>query len=415
MASKSPLSSTIDRLLESIDENAIEPLIRYLRSCTKKSQIDYDDLIEILRDMDLPKEQYETVLSVLGDYVLDHSVESINSLPPAFEPFNQIDSIDEINITETVPSISSNSIDSIRLYIKQVSQLRILSLEEELECGKKLAKAKKAEEVLSIAKENGQILPMETIAALKKTISIGERAKELLIERNLMTVIGIAKKYINSGMHFGDLIQEGNIGLLRAVERYDYRKGYRFNTYASWWIKQGIQRSNMNNRSIRLPANLYELLKKLNKTTTNLVQELGREPSYREIADAANVSERTVISAFKHASPILSLDTPISSSTDYGPTIEYFVPDKEDHNPGYWTEQSDLRRHLNDLMGDLTVREDCILRLRFGMEDGYPYTLEEIGKELSYTRERVRQIESGALKKLDTPGAKKVLTGFLSS
>ena len=414
MGENRPLYELTERIAASVDRKAVLPLIRFLGRSGRI--IDTEDLNDLMMEIDLSPDQLELVSSVVGDYLLELSGKAAAGPPPPPGPPDAAADAEAESGEAEGPDPAPEAMDSIRFYMNEVSELKVLSLEEELQCGEQIARGRRAGELLEKAGVRDQGIPDDVLRELEGTVSAGERAKELLIERNLSTVIAIAKKHRSSGVSLGDLIQEGNIGLIRAAERYDYRKGYRFNTYASYWIRQGIQRGIANSsRTIRLPFNAIESGRKITGTSSLLTQELGREPTPAEIAEAMGTDERTVQAAIRSAEPVVSLDAPVQTDDASALPFRTFLPDTADHDPGPAAERNDLRRRLDHIMRGLTVREDCVIRLRFGMEDGCAHTLEEIGTELGLTRERVRQIEKGALNKLGTPEAKQAMESFLRS
>ncbi len=410
MTENRSLEGAIERIAASADSKTLRPLVRFLKRSGR--EIDMEDLEDLLLETDLTADQQALIYSAVGEWIPGQEDGTSSGRIP--DPSGEASHGEVLNTVRRGPLLTPA--DPVRIYMNQVSEYRVLSLEEELRCGEQIARGRKAAKLLDTAKDLGQAVPEESVPALERAVSEAGRARELLIERNLLTVIAIAKKYLYSGMSLGDLIQEGNIGLMRAVDRYDYRKGYRFNTYASYWIRQGIQRGIANcSRTIRLPGNIIESIKKVSRAESALAQTLGREPTAAEIAGAMGTAERTVTDILRRTEPVISLDAPFPGS--YGSSLPAgaFLPDRTDHDPAPATERDALRGHLTRLMGGLTVREDCMVRLRFGMEDGFAHTLEEVGTEFGLTRERVRQIEKGALDRLGTPGAKQDLRGFLKS
>ncbi len=273
--------------------------------------------------------------------------------------------------------------DPVKMYLKDIGKVPLLKPEEEVELAKKMAAG-------------------------------DETAKHKLSESNLRLVVSIAKRYVGRGMLFLDLIQEGNFGLMKAVEKFDYTKGYRFSTYATWWIKQSITRAIADQaRTIRIPVHMYETINKLSRVVKQLVQELGREPSTDEIAKAMGISEEKVREIQKISQDTISLDTPVGEEEDSN--LGTFLQDENATNPSDSATILMLKEQLLDVLNTLTPREQKVIMLRYGIDDGHPRTLEEVGKEFNVTRERIRQIEAKALKKLKHPSRSKKLKDFLGS
>ena len=272
--------------------------------------------------------------------------------------------------------------DSVKLYLKEIGKIPLLKNDEEVLIAQKI--------------EQGD-----------------EDAKQRLIEANLRLVVSVAKRYISRGMHFLDLIQEGNMGLIKAVEKFDYRKGFKFSTYATWWIRQAITRSIADqSRTIRVPVHMVETINKLNRITMRLVQDLGREPHPEEIALLMELTIDKVLEIQKMSQEPLSLETRIGEEDDS--QLEQFIEDKMTLSPSQSMDQHDLKDQISESLSTLTEREEGVLRLRFGLDDGVPKTLEEIGEAFGVTRERIRQIEAKALRKLKHPSRSRRLREFMT-
>jgi RNA polymerase primary sigma factor len=290
--------------------------------------------------------------------------------------------------------------DPVRMYLKEIGRVPLLTMEDE----KTLAMAIEAAE--EEARKNG--------AADSHVIIEGEEAKRQLTEANLRLVVSIAKKYVGRGMLFLDLIQEGNLGLIRAVEKFDYRKGYKFSTYATWWIRQAITRALADQaRTIRIPVHMVETINRLIKISRQLLQELGRDPSVEEIAAEMGLTPEKVREVIKISQEPISLETPIGEEEDSH--LGDFIEDQEAIAPAEAASVMLLKEKMHDVLKNLTERERKVLVLRFGLEDGHQRTLEEVGQEFGVTRERIRQIEAKALRKLRHPSRGKVLKDYWQS
>jgi len=291
--------------------------------------------------------------------------------------------------------------DPVRMYLKEIGRVPLLSMEQE----KSLAMRIEAGEV-ETAKNNG--------SSNRALVEDGDEAKRQLTEANLRLVVSIAKKYVGRGMLFLDLIQEGNLGLIRAVEKFDYRKGYKFSTYATWWIRQAITRALADQaRTIRIPVHMVETINRLIKVSRQLLQELGREPSVEEIAEAMSLTPEKVREVMKISQEPISLETPIGEEEDSH--LGDFIEDQEAIAPAEAASVMLLKEKMQDVLQNLTERERKVLVLRFGLEDGHQRTLEEVGQEFGVTRERIRQIEAKALRKLRHPSRGKALKDYWSN
>jgi len=290
--------------------------------------------------------------------------------------------------------------DPVRMYLKEIGRVPLLSMEDE--------------KTLAMAIERGEIELTKNGAADSQVISDGEAAKRQLTEANLRLVVSIAKKYVGRGMLFLDLIQEGNLGLIRAVEKFDYRKGYKFSTYATWWIRQAITRALADQaRTIRIPVHMVETINRLIKISRQLLQELGRDPSVEEIAAEMGLTPEKVREVIKISQEPISLETPIGEEEDSH--LGDFIEDQEAVAPAEAASVMLLKEKMADVLKNLTERERKVLVLRFGLEDGHQRTLEEVGQEFGVTRERIRQIEAKALRKLRHPSRGKALKDYWSN
>ncbi|MGC2129644.1 MAG: RNA polymerase sigma factor RpoD [Candidatus Aquilonibacter sp.] len=290
--------------------------------------------------------------------------------------------------------------DPVRMYLKEIGRVPLLSMEQE--------------KSLAMRIEAGELELQKNGTADGRLVTDGEEAKRQLTEANLRLVVSIAKKYVGRGMLFLDLIQEGNLGLIRAVEKFDYRKGYKFSTYATWWIRQAITRALADQaRTIRIPVHMVETINRLIKVSRQLLQELGREPTVEEIAEAMALTPEKVREVMKISQEPISLETPIGEEEDSH--LGDFIEDQEAVAPAEAASVMLLKEKMADVLQNLTERERKVLVLRFGLEDGHQRTLEEVGQEFGVTRERIRQIEAKALRKLRHPSRGKALKDYWSN
>ena len=297
--------------------------------------------------------------------------------------------------------------DSVKIYLKQIGQVALLSGDEETKLAVQMRDAQEAKEAL----QNEDLTP-EVRASYEAVVKQGNKARKRLIEANLRLVVSIAKKYVNKGMQFLDLIQEGNMGLMKAVEKFDYTKGFKFSTYATWWIKQSITRAIADQaRTIRIPVHMVETINKAGRVSRQLLQELGREPTPEEIAEKMGVPVEKINEIQKISQDPVSLEKPIGEEED-SKMID-FIEDNDTPSPSALSEATMLNDKLNEVLATLTPRENEVIRRRYGLDDGKPKTLEEVGREFNVTRERIRQIEAKALRKLRHPGRAKKLKDFL--
>ena len=297
--------------------------------------------------------------------------------------------------------------DSVKIYLKQIGQVALLSGDEETKLAVQMRDAQEAKQAL----ENPDLTP-EAREGYEAVVKQGNKARKRLIEANLRLVVSIAKKYVNKGMQFLDLIQEGNMGLMKAVEKFDYTKGFKFSTYATWWIKQSITRAIADQaRTIRIPVHMVETINKAGRISRQLLQELGREPTPEEIAEKMGVPVEKINEIQKISQDPVSLEKPIGEEED-SKMID-FIEDNDTPSPSALSEATMLNDKLNEVLATLTPRENEVIRRRYGLDDGKPKTLEEVGREFNVTRERIRQIEAKALRKLRHPGRAKKLKDFL--
>ena len=348
----------------------------------KKNMLEYQEISDFFQDMQLGAEQFEKILDFLESNNIDvlRITEGDDSDEDILLEVDDDDDIEVEKIDLSVPDGVSIE-DPVRMYLKEIGKVPLLSAEEEIE--------------------------------LAKRMELGDQeAKKRLAEANLRLVVSIAKRYVGRGMLFLDLIQEGNLGLIKAVEKFDYRKGYKFSTYATWWIRQAITRAIADQaRTIRIPVHMVETINKLIRVSRQLLQELGREPSPEEIAAEMNMPVERVREILKISQEPVSLETPIGEEEDSH--LGDFIQDDNVPVPADAAAFTLLKEQLEEVLGTLTEREQKVLTLRFGLEDGRARTLEEVGKEFNVTRERIRQIEAKALRKLRHPSRSRKLKDYL--
>lgn len=370
-----------------MEENLMEKFQEKLKELLaiakkKKNVLEYSEITDLFSDMNLTAEQMDSILEYLEKNNIDtlRTTDDDDDEPDPEEVVLDEEDIDVEKIDLSVPDGISIE-DPVRMYLKEIGKVPLLSADEEIELAKRM--------------ELGD-----------------EEAKKKLAEANLRLVVSIAKRYVGRGMLFLDLIQEGNLGLIKAVEKFDYRKGYKFSTYATWWIRQAITRAIADQaRTIRIPVHMVETINKLIRVSRQLLQELGREPSPQEIADEMDIPVERVRDILKISQEPVSLETPIGEEEDSH--LGDFIQDDNVPVPAEAAAFTLLKEQLNEVLGTLTEREQKVLKLRFGLEDGRARTLEEVGKVFNVTRERIRQIEAKALRKLRHPSRSRKLRDYL--
>ena len=306
------------------------------------------------------------------------------------------------------------SSDPVRMYLKEIGRVPLLTGAEEVEYSRRVESGGLAGIRLADLSASGELstLEFDERRALQRTVRRGEDAREVLIEANLRLVVSIAKRYVGRGMHFLDLIQEGNLGLMRAVEKFDYTKGFKFSTYATWWIRQAITRAIADQaRTIRIPVHMVESINKVHRVQRQMLQELEREPTIEELAEAVGLSEERIREIQRISLDLLSLDAPVGEEDDSN--LSDFIEDQAAEAPADAAARRMLNRAVIDALDELNDREKAVVRLRFGLDDGQARTLEEVGKEFGVTRERIRQIESKTLAKLRHPHRSQKLRDYL--
>ena len=398
--------------------NTHEKLKELFAKGKKKGKLDSAELSEVLDEMDLEGEQMDSIYDSLEQLGIEVGAEDfLADLPdddgePAMEEIAEIEEEELVDPNTLVDSFNID--DPVRMYLKEIGKVPLLTADQEVELATVMSAGREAQERLAQAAEEGaEPIPEDELASLKKQVKAGEKAKQQLAEANLRLVVSIAKRYVGRGMLFLDLIQEGNLGLIKAVEKFDYTKGYKFSTYATWWIRQAITRAIADQaRTIRIPVHMVETINKVIRVSRQLLQELGHDPSPEEISEEMNMPVDKVREILKIAQEPVSLETPIGEEEDSH--LGDFIPDEAASEPSEAASFTLLKEQLVDVLSTLTPREEKVLKLRFGIEDGRTRTLEEVGKEFNVTRERIRQIEAKALRKLRHPSRSKKLKDFLS-
>jgi RNA polymerase primary sigma factor len=380
-------------------QQAQEHLLNLGRS---KGFVSYDDVLRVMPEVENSIDQLEDIFATLFEQGIgvgqkDEAEEE--------EPEEIIEGVEE----EEEFDLSQIEIDdSISLYLKEIGRVPLLTAEEEVDLAKRMEKGRLSRQKLSDGMED-----WEERERLLLLVRDGQAAQEHLIKANSRLVVSVAKKYVGRGVPFLDLIQEGNIGLIRAVKKFDYRRGYKFSTYATWWIRQAVTRAIADQgRTIRVPVHMYEQINRLTRTSRQLVQELGRDPTTEEIAEELGVTPKKVEHIMRVSQRPLSLEMPVGEEEDS--YLGDFIEDEDADSPQDAAGQQLLREVIDEIFQSLTPREVRILQLRFGLVDGYCYTLEEVGKKFGVTRERIRQIEAQALSRLRHPSRSRKLRDYLS-
>ena len=350
-----------------------------IKKAKENGKITYGDLASELDDVN--PDQIDKVFDAFEELGVDLLNDDVDEEEPDIEDLKEVENLKLDEITETTYE-GINVDDPVRMYLREIGRIPLLTYEQELELAKRI-------------------------------LDGDETAKQELAESNLRLVVSIAKKYVGRGMLFLDLIQEGNMGLIKAVEKFDYTKGFKFSTYATWWIRQAITRAIADQaRTIRIPVHMVETINKLIRTSRHLLQQLGREPTQEEIAEEMEMPVERVMEIQKIAQDPVSLETPIGEEDDSH--LGDFIKDEDSPEPQDSAAYTLLKEQLEEVMSTLTAREAKVLKLRFGLEDGKARTLEEVGKEFKVTRERIRQIEAKALRKLRHPSRSKKLKDYMS-
>jgi RNA polymerase primary sigma factor len=400
---ENPLINVVDE-----EEEEYPAIARLIEIGRQKSFVTIDDILHFFPDAEQDVEQLEEAFAAL----MSAGIPYVEDEAPLEEPVE-----DELSLSvddeDREPGLSLDDLqnidtdDTIGLYLKEVSRVPLLTAEEEVELAQRIERGRMAREELA----RGNV-SMRRRGELRRLIEDGWGAREHLITANSRLVISVAKKYMGRGVPFLDLIQEGNIGLIRATKKFDYRRGHKFSTYATWWIRQAVTRAIADQgRTIRVPVHMGDQINKLLRTQHQLTQKLGREPSVDELAVALDVLPKKVENMIQVARRPLSLETPTDDEEDS--VLGDFIEDEEAPPPDDTATYNLLREHLEEVLNSLPPREVRILQLRYGLLDGQAYTLEEVGRKMGVTRERVRQIEAQALSRLRHPSIRRKLRDYL--
>ena len=397
-----------------------EKLAELIERGKKNGKLSASELMDVLENLDLESEQMDKIYDTLENLGIDtvgddYLPELADDIMPPLEELNEIEELPEEEMVDPNTLVDSFGIDDpVRMYLKEIGKVNLLSPDEEVQLAQDMGAGDAAKEQLAeLERDDSITLSDEEMKELRRLVKRGEAAKQRLAEANLRLVVSIAKRYVGRGMLFLDLIQEGNLGLIKAVEKFDYTKGYKFSTYATWWIRQAITRAIADQaRTIRIPVHMVETINKVIRVSRQLLQELGHDPTPEEIAEEMSMPVDKVREILKIAQEPVSLETPIGEEEDSH--LGDFIPDEDASEPSEAASFTLLKEQLVDVLGTLTPREEKVLKLRFGIEDGRTRTLEEVGKEFNVTRERIRQIEAKALRKLRHPSRSKKLKDFLN-
>jgi RNA polymerase primary sigma factor len=397
-----------DSLINVVDDEEEYPAIaRLVELGRQKTYVTIDDILHFFPEAEQDVEQLEEAFAALMSagipYLEDEAIEE-----PVEDELEAGENEEEDNKALSLDDLANiDTDDTIGLYLKEVSRVPLLTAEEEVELAQRIERGRMAREELA----RGNVNPRRR-TDLRRLIEDGWGAREHLITANSRLVISVAKKYMGRGVPFLDLIQEGNIGLIRATKKFDYRRGHKFSTYATWWIRQAVTRAIADQgRTIRVPVHMGDQINKLLRVQHQLTQRLGREPTVEELAEALDVPPRKVENMIQVARRPLSLETPTDDEEDS--VLGDFIEDDEAPPPDDTATYNLLREHLEEVLNSLPPREVRILQLRYGLLDGQAYTLEEVGRKMGVTRERVRQIEAQALSRLRHPSIRRKLRDYL--
>ena len=363
--------------------------------------------VEITKDSEeVPSE--EELLTEIADDDFEAFVEDLETDDELGELASAVDSEIKVSDFEDIVSVSYSADDPVKMYLRDIGQIDLLTITQESEYARMYQESLMCQDKIDTYKKQGKQLSEDELNELNEKIELGEEARKILIESNLRLVVSIAKRYLGRGLPFLDLIQEGNMGLMKAVNKFDPTKGFKFSTYATWWIRQAITRAIADNaRTIRIPVHMVETINKLVRTTRRLTQEKRREPTAEEIAAEMKISVEKVQQIQRIAQEPMSFDATVGEDDDS--SLGDFIDDKETLNPLEYTQNMIYREEIGKVLQTLTPREEKVIRLRYGLDVNRPRTLEEVGKEFGVTRERIRQIEAKAIRRLRHPSRLKRL------
>lgn len=400
-----------------------EKLAELIERGKKNGKLSSSELMDVLENLDLESDQMDKIYDTLENLGIDtvgddYLPELADDIMPPLEELNEIEELPEEEMVDPNTLVDSFGIDDpVRMYLKEIGKVNLLTPDEEIQLAQDMGAgdaAKEQMEELEQARKNGEEVSLteEEEKELRRLVKRGEAAKQRLAEANLRLVVSIAKRYVGRGMLFLDLIQEGNLGLIKAVEKFDYTKGYKFSTYATWWIRQAITRAIADQaRTIRIPVHMVETINRMRQATNQLVYQNGHEPTPEELAKAMDMSVERVREIQRMAQEPASLESPVGEEEDS--SLGDFVADENAEAPGKAADRAMVAQQINQALKSLTPREEKVIRLRFGLDDGRPRTLEEVGRDFGVTRERVRQIEAKAIRKLHSRKCLALLNGLI--
>ena len=396
-----------------------EKLAELIERGKKKGNLSAAELMDVLENMDLESEQMDKIYDTLENLGIDTVGEDFTAIADdAVPPIEELEEIPEEEIVDPNTLVDAFGIDDpVRMYLKEIGKVNLLTPEEEIELAQDMGAGDVAKEQIAEikrARKKGEEVSItaEEEAELAKLVKRGEAAKQRLAEANLRLVVSIAKKHVGHNLAFLDLIQEGNIGLIKAAEKFDCDRGFRFSTYATWWIRQAITRAIADQaRTIRIPVHMVETINRMRQATNQLVYQNGHEPTPEELAKAMDMSVERVREIQRMAQEPASLESPVGEEEDS--SLGDFVADENAEAPGKAADRAMVAQQINQALKSLTPREEKVIRLRFGLDDGRPRTLEEVGRDFGVTRERVRQIEAKAIRKLHSRKCLALLNGLI--
>ncbi len=391
-----PLSK-INEILDNPSEELMDDVVEYLESCD----------IEVTRDSEEVPDD-ETLLTEEADDDFEAFIDDVENDEELEELTAAVESEIKVSDFEDFVPTSHQADDPVKMYLRDIGQIELLTITQESEYARTVQEGIMCKEKIEAYRKQGKEISPEELEELNEKIRMGDEARDILIESNLRLVVSIAKKYFGRGLPFLDLIQEGNMGLIKAVYKFDPTKGFKFSTYATWWIRQSITRAIADQgRTIRIPVHMVETINKLGRTTRRLTQEKRREPTPEEIAAEMKISVEKVQQIQRIAQEPISFDSTVGEEDDS--SLGDFIADTEGQNPLEYTQYQIYREEIDAVLQTLTPREEKVIRLRYGLDDNHPRTLEEVGREFGVTRERIRQIEAKAIRRLRHPSRLKRL------